>query len=271
MKFKVAVIQMESKRFAPAENLAKAGKYVKKVSRKADVVIFPEDFITGPLGGIGSRRLKFVDFNGEYLEHFCRLAREHSIDIVPGSWIEGKGKNLYNTSYYIDHKGTVKAKYRKNNLWLSERSYISSGKEALVFKTRFGKAGLAICWDLAFPEHFRKLARKGAEIVYCPSLWYLTAKGKIIWNYAEEKHVNALCTARAFENNLVLIYCGAAGKTKKTEQALGRSQIAMPIKGAVKRLDHNKEEMFVQEIDTLILKKAEMGYRIRKGLKERVK
>jgi len=272
MRFNVAVAQMESAWLKPAENLAKAEKFIEKaVSGKADVIIFPEEFITGALGGIGRRRNKFIDFKGEYLEHFRALAKQYKIDIVPGSWYEGEKGKLYNTAYYIDRRGKVKGKYRKNHLWLSERPYGSFGKEAPVFRTRFGKAGLAICWDLAFPEHFRRLARNGAEIVFCPSLWFLTVKGKVFENYAEEKHVNALCSARAFENNLVLVYCNACGRAKKKEQALGRSQVAMPLRGAVKRLGHNREQLFVQEVDTRILKKADKGYCIRKDLRERVK
>lgn len=268
MDFRVAVVQMESAWLRPAENLAKAEKFIEKaVSGKADVVIFPEEFITGALGDIGKKRKKFIDFEGKYLEHFRALAKKYKIDIVPGSWCEGVKGKIFNTAYYIDRNGKVKGKYRKNHLWISERSYGSFGKKAPVFKTRFGKAGLAICWDLAFPEHFRKLAREGAEIVFCPSLWYLTVKGKVFENYAEEKHVNALCTARAFENNLVLVYCNAAGRTEKKELTLGRSQVTMPLRGAVKRLGHNREAMFVQEIDTAILRKAEKEYWIRKDLK----
>jgi len=271
MDFRVAVVQMESTWLKPAENLEKAEKFIElAVSRKANVVIFPEEFITGALSGIGRRREKFIDFEGKYLEHFRALAKQYKIDIVPGSWLERKKGKIYNTAYYIDWNGKVKGRYCKNHLWISERSYCSFGEKAPVFKTRFGKVGLAICWDLAFPEHFRELAMKGTKIVFCSSLWYLTVKGKVFENYAEEKHVNAMCISRAFENNLVLVYCNAGGKSEKRDQALGRSQVTMPLRGAVKRLDHNREEMFIQKIDTGILKKAEKEYWIRKDLRERL-
>jgi len=271
MRFNVAVVQMESVWLKPAENLVKAEKFIEKaVSGKAGVVVFPEEFISGALSGIGKKRKKFFDFEGKYLEHFRELAKKYKIDVIPGSWCEEVNGKVYNTAYYIDWNGKVKGRYCKNHLWISERSYGSFGKEAPVFRTRLGKVSLAICWDLAFPEHFRKLARKGAEIVFCPSLWSLTVKGKVFEDYAEEKHVNALCVARAFENNLVLVYCNAGGKVEKKDQALGRSQVAMPLRGAVKRLEHNKEEMFIQKIDKSILKKAEKEYWIRKDLRERL-
>ena len=58
------------------------------------------------------------------------------------------------------------------NLWIPERSYLTAGNTTSVFQTRFGKVGLSICWDLAFPEFFRALVRRrGARLVFCPSYW----------------------------------------------------------------------------------------------------
>ena len=267
MRFSVAVAQMESAWLKPVENLAKAEKFIgKAVSRKAGVVIFPEEFITGALGELGKKRKKFIDFDGKYLEHFRALAKQYKIDIVPGSWYEGEKGKLFNTAYYIDRKGKVKGKYRKNNLWLSEKSYGTPGKTAPVFKTRFGKAGLAICWDLAFPLHYQRMAKKGAKIIFQPSLWGSTYNGKPVKYNPEERHVDAMCVSRAFENNIILAYCNATGKVKKIGKALGHSQVTVPLKGALKKLG-TEEKMFVQEIDLSILKEAELAYRNRKDLK----
>jgi len=259
---------MESEWLKPEKNLEKAEKFISKASEKADVIIFPEEFITGALGGIGDKRLKFIDFNRDFLEIFKSVAKDYKIDIVPGSWYEGEKGKLYNTTYYIDHKGKIKGKYHKNNLWLSEISYGTAGTNAPVFKTRFGKTGLAICWDLAFPLHYQKMAKKGAQIVFQPSLWGSSYKGKPIKYSPEERHVDAMCISRAFENNLILVYCNATGKVKKVDKALGHSQITIPLKGALKKLG-TEEKMFIQEIDFSILKEAEKGYRIRKDLEKK--
>ena len=267
-KFKVAVAQMESEWLKPEKNLEKAEKFISRASGKADVIIFPEEFITGALGGIGDKRLKFIDFNKDFLEIFRSMAKDFKIDIVPGSWYEGEKDKLYNTAYYIDYKGKVKGKYHKNNLWLSERSYGTPGKTAPVFKTKFGKAGLAICWDLAFPLHYQKMARKGAEIIFQPSLWGSTYKGKPVKHKPEERHVDAMCISRAFENNLIIVYCNATGKVKEVDKALGHSQVTVPLKGALKKLGTEKK-MFIQEIDKSILKEANTNYRITKDLRER--
>lgn len=270
MKFMVAVVQFGVKHFDIDYNLRKAETFVKKAASKhANVIVFPEDFLTGPVRG----RKEFVDFKSNYVKHFRELAKKYTIDIVAGTWIVGTRRGWYNTCHYIDSNGKARGMYRKINLWLTERWYLAYGNKVCVFNTKYGKVGLAICWDLAFPEIFRKLAKMGVKIVYCPSLWYLTEKGKVYEDYAENRHVDALCTARAFEDDIILVYCGAVGRIQNgryTELALGRSQITAPLIGPLKKLEHNKEEMFIQEIDTEILERAERAYKIRKDLKNRV-
>jgi len=185
-------------------------------------------------------------------------------------------KNLYNTTYYIDRLGKVKGTYRKVNLWHDERAFVAPGSEVSVFNTRFGKIGLSICWDLALPTLYRAMARKGAKIVFCPSFWgnqknpAFSAKEN---READERFVKACVAARAFENNAVMVFCNAAGvsKEKNYEVTLtGHSQIAVPIKGTLKRCEHNKETMVIQEVDLSILTEAEKHYKVRKDLKTKV-
>ncbi|MGZ3608852.1 MAG: hypothetical protein ACXVBU_02175, partial [Ktedonobacteraceae bacterium] len=86
---------------------------------------------------------------------------------------------------------------------------------------------------------------------------------------SEVKLVNALCMSRAFENEIVLVYANAAGNgtvDEHLETLIGCSQVTVPFKGVLKSLNHNKEEMFYQEIDTAILADAEASYEIRKDL-----
>jgi predicted amidohydrolase len=154
MQITIAVVQFEIAQFAPASNLAKAERFIEEaVEQRAQLIVFPEDFVMGPLNG----RADLADFDGHYVKHFQALAQRYEIDIVPGTIIEGDETGLYNTAYYIDCTGAILGRYRKVNLWLSERSYIDPGHQAVVCETRFGKVGLAICWDLAFPELFRAM------------------------------------------------------------------------------------------------------------------
>jgi len=272
MKFKVAVVQFEIKQFSMNENLIKAERYIISAAKSnAKIIVFPEDFITGPIIG----QLEYVDYNKTYVSHFQKLAKKYKIDIVSGSVIEEENSARYNVTYYIDSTGKIKSRYKKVNLWLPERRFLTAGNEVNVFNTKFGKIGLIICWDLIFSEIFRRLAKKGVNIVICPSYWCRgdAGKGVVIDVNSEIKSVDSLCVARAFENEIILIYCNAAGQLnygKIKDTLIGHSQITIPFKGAIKKLNHNKEEMFIQEIDTSILKKAENAYKLRKDLKTRV-
>lgn len=269
MKLNIAVVQFAIEQFVPEHNLRKAEHFIQAAATRAHIIVFPEDFITGPING----EKRFADYQGRYIAHFQKLAATYSIDIVPGSFIEGDDADLYNTTYYIDKTGTIRGKYRKVNLWIPERDHITPGNQVPVFQTAHGKVGLMICWDLIFPEVFRSMVRQGVEIVICPSYWCFEDASVGLQHDAQSeiKLVNALCVARAFENEVVLVYANAAGagKTKQEEEEhlIGQSQITVPFKGALTVLNHTQEEMFIQEVDLDILHDAEAAYQIRKDLK----
>lgn len=268
MQVKVAVVQFEINQLAPHENLQKAEQFIQQAtSAAADLIVFPEDFLVGPLNG----RADLADFDQQYVKHFQQLASQYHIDIVPGSIIEGDENGLYNTAYYIDRSGDILGRYRKVNLWLPERSYITPGNDITVFDTRFGKVGLIICWDLMFPEIFRAMVKEGIEIVICPSYWCLedAGNGQKFNPHAEVMLVNALCIARAFEHEIVLVYANAAGKIDLDGNKctlIGQSQVTVPFKGPLDIIMHNDEAMFIQEVDTAILAIAEESYEIRSDL-----
>jgi predicted amidohydrolase len=145
-----------------------------------------------------------------------------------------------------------------------------------VARTRFGRIGLAICWDLAFPEHFRQLVRQGAELAVCPAFWRYGDAGDGLKHdrMAEVHFVNACTTARAFENEMIVCFVNGSGETDPAGHAdklMGRSQISMPFRGSAARLDHDRSALLVHTVDTSILKTAEASYRIREDLKRRVR
>ncbi|HYX51706.1 MAG TPA: carbon-nitrogen hydrolase family protein [Ktedonobacteraceae bacterium] len=269
MLLRIAVVQFLIDPFNPQQNLARAEQFIAKASTENDLIVFPEDFILGPLAG----KSEYADYDGQYVAFFQKLASKYHIDIVPGSIIEGDSRGLFNTTYYIDRYGEIQGRYRKVNLWLPERSYITPGSNISVFDTRFGRVGLIICWDLMFPEVFRSMVKEKVEITICPSYWCYEDAGKGMLHDpdSEVKLVNALCITRAFENEIVLIYANAAGRgisDGNIETLIGQSQITVPFKGVLKSLKHNDEEMFSQEVDTAILSDAEEAYEIRKDLQK---
>ncbi|HLI07206.1 MAG TPA: carbon-nitrogen hydrolase family protein [Ktedonobacteraceae bacterium] len=271
MQVNIAVVQFAIEQLSPRENLKRAERFIQEAAGQAQIIVFPEDFVTGPLSG----RAEYADYEGSYLRHFRRLAARYTIDIVPGSFIEGEATGLFNTTYYIDHAGDIRGRYRKVNLWLPERGYITPGSELAAFDTDYGRVGLIICWDLMFPETFRTLLKQGVEMVICPSYWCFedAGEGRRHDPNAEVKLVNALCVTRAFENEIVLVYANAAGSSSYEgveEHLIGRSQVTVPFKGALTLLDHNREAMFIQQVDTAILAEAEKSYEIRQDLQDRI-
>ncbi|ORJ58292.1 carbon-nitrogen family hydrolase [Geothermobacter hydrogeniphilus] len=139
------------------------------------------------------------------LDELCRISEESGMVIV-GSLPEKERENVFNTAYVID-RGRVAGRYRKLHLFsfMGEDRFLSSGKESLVVTTRVGRLGVAICYDLRFPELFRKLTLEGAEIICLPAEW----------PKPRQDHWRTLLRARAIENQLFIAAtncCGVQGK-----------------------------------------------------------
>lgn len=266
MKFSIAVVQFKITHQQPQKNLSRIESFIKDaVEQQADVIVFPEDCVTGSI--FGDRRK--LDSTGMYRAAFQNLAKKYHIDIVAGSFMEQTPGSAFNTSYYIDARGTVLGTYHKSNLYLSERKFLTAGDGIAVFDTKYGRAGLVICWDILFPELFHRMMRAGVHIIYCPSYWYqeIAGAGLLREPQSEEKLIDAISAARATENNIIFVYANAAGVMKNPDGSvdtlIGHSQIAQPFTGAIQKLNHNKEEIFVQTIDTSILEQAELVYQTR--------
>ncbi|MBM4032034.1 MAG: carbon-nitrogen hydrolase family protein [Planctomycetes bacterium] len=268
MRFTIALVQFGFEAQAPAANLAKAERFAAQATAAgAQLVVFPEYFLTGPM----SDRKDLADGEGRYRAAFQAMARRHGVDLVPGSFAEVEGGRFFNTTYYVASSGEVLARYRKVNLWIGEKPWVTPGDGAAVCDTRFGRVGLAICWDLAFSELFRDMLRQGAEVVVCPSCWCFedAGPGQLHNPRAEELFVDSLCVARAFENEMAVAFCnvaGAFGKPSGPHHSMGHTQVALPFKGAIALLGHSDEAMLLAEIDTAILAEAEAAYEIRKDL-----
>ncbi len=245
MNLEIALIQFAVRPANPLHNLARMESFVQQSAAKgAELVVFPEDAVTGPLSG----QRDFVQYAPQYLAAFQTLAVKHQVDLVPGSWSVSDGAAVYNTAYYINSNGSVGGEYRKINLWDSERALVSPGTTVSVFRTGHGVVGLAICWDLSFPEHFQQAKALGAELIVVPAYWSFAtqaARGPAHQDQGIEL-IDSLCTARAFENDVVIAYCNAAGTLHAEGVAAvlsGRSQCVHPTAGVQCRAPGNEEQL----------------------------
>jgi len=273
-KITVAAIQMHIEPNNIEVNLKKAEQLLKSLFEKShcDLVVFPEDCITGPI----PHRLDLVqDESSTAVRIFQALAIKYNTHIVCGSFIQNINDKYFNTSLLVNNKGKIILKYQKNNLWIPERRYLTPGKDMQVVKTSIGTIGIVICWDLVNPEITRKLTRLGVDIICCPSYWTKDDGGKLAktYKFSEINLVNTLCPARAMENEVLFIYANGAGQARaslKTKmwksQQIGQSQICSPVLGTVAKINDNTEGYVMYEYNKQIARDAESVYRIKKDL-----
>jgi predicted amidohydrolase len=198
-------------------------------------------------------------------------------------------------TYWISPAGSLIGRYQKKNLWHPERPHLTAGTVSTphtAFDTpltwdddgRPIRAGLLICWDLAFPEAFRALVADGADLIVIPSFWLVRdeddpgdadlARRREVNPECEQLFLRSVLVARAFENTAAVVYCNVA--------AGGLSQVAMPVVGAVGGggghgggeqgaeggvvMGVGEEGVRVMQVDFGLLGLAEDGYKIRKDM-----
>ncbi|KAG7286026.1 hypothetical protein NEMBOFW57_008324 [Staphylotrichum longicolle] len=242
--YKIAIIQLQPKDVAIADNYARAESFIRKAAAEgAHLAILPEYHLTSL-----HPRLRRV---ATYLPRYQALARELSINIVPGTITEvhsapkrddsegdSQDREIRNMAYWLSPEGAILASYQKANLWHSERPHLTAGVSHAphrAFDTPLAwpdgrpiRAGMLICWDLAFPEAFRALLRDGAELVVIPSFWLLDGSDldedrKGMNKECEGLFIDSVMVARAFENECVVVLCNKGGL----------SQAVVPVYGPV--------------------------------------
>lgn len=101
---------------------------------------------------------------------YCQLAKENNVWLIPGSLYEQTSEGIYNTASVINNQGEVIARHRKIYPFYPYESGVKEGNEFVVFDVPQGRIGVAICYDLWFPEVARTLACQGAEVLIYPTL-----------------------------------------------------------------------------------------------------
>jgi predicted amidohydrolase len=139
--------------------------YVANVFRWVDMVIFPELAPFGP----GLHHAQAMP--GPVEERFCEEARRHHVWLIPGSMVERRDGQLYNTSSVIAPDGTVVARYSKMFPFLPYESGVTAGRQFVTFDVpSVGRFGVSICYDMWIPETTRQLVAMGAEVILHPTM-----------------------------------------------------------------------------------------------------
>lgn len=215
-EFLASVIQVDIINGAIQENFKKIAAQIESLKEgPVSLTVLPEMF---SCGFDNELLLKHASESDVILGKLCGMAAEYNMAIA-GSLPEAIGDDVYNTMYFIDRDGDIKGSYRKMHLFrpTSEHLFFKASDEVTVLETSFGKIGLAICYDLRFPELFRMLMEKGADIILICAQW---PEPRI-------SHWRTLVQARAIENQLYMICSNRTG-SDGTLNFTGNSMIVDP-------------------------------------------
>ncbi|MDH4207344.1 MAG: carbon-nitrogen family hydrolase [Anaerolineae bacterium] len=203
MELKISLGQMDVALGQPEQNLDKATVMAAEARRRgSELVVFPELWSSGYDLANSSRYATSVD-EGMFVR-MIDLASEHSVHVM-GSLLEDSGQGYRNTAVVASPSGLLLGKYSKVHLFrpLEEHVYLVAGEEAPVFDLPWGRSALAICYDLRFPELFRKYALAGTQVVFLVAEWPLPRLA----------HWETLLQARAIENQCFVVACNRVGQS----------------------------------------------------------
>ena len=227
---KVSLIQMNSQDDKPA-NLKTAREMIEKVVEEdqPDLVVLPEYYAFLDASPEAMRDSAETFPNGESYRLMSGLAEKHGITLHAGSVVERDGDDYYNATLVFGPDGRQLARYRKMHLFdvdapggvsYRESNMVSRGADVVTYDIGDIKVGCSICYDIRFPELFRKLADAGADVIVLPAAFTLMT-GKDHWEL--------LARARACETQTWFLATGQTGTHAQGKNACyGHSMVINP-------------------------------------------
>lgn len=208
--------------------------------RGAELIVLPENFAL--LSSDEQEKFKHAeridtdgtgDAGGRILDRMRELAARLKVHLVLGGMPERAANEgqVHNTSVYLRPDGSIGAVYRKIHLFdvdfaaasttLRESATVAPGAldQAVVADTPWGGLGLSVCYDVRFPELYRRLVSAGARMLTVPAAFTL---------HTGKDHWHVLLRARAIENQCFVIAAAQSGRHSPTRQTYGHSVIVDP-------------------------------------------
>ena len=255
-KYMAACIQLSSS-YNIEENLNTCEELIREAAQHfhAKLICLPENFAF--LGRQSEKVQRVEEINNLWKSRLLPLAKELDVSIIAGGHPErtNESEKVYNVSSFISREGKITHQYNKMHLFdvdipegvkFQESKTVASGKDYVIVEDKvLGNVGLSICYDLRFPELYRKLTAKGANLLVVTAAFAL---------FTGKDHWLVLLRARAIENQCYLLAANQWGVHSSSYQSYGNSCIVNPW-GKVIACCHDRVGLIAAEINPLDLKK----------------
>ena len=248
MKITAAAIQMTSTQDRDRNletAIALAGR---AADRGASLIALPENWLY--MRGTGEPPIAGVSLDGPELNALRDVACARGVHLLAGTVPEAipGSEKVYNTSVLFGPDGGKLAVYRKIHLFDSnlsngethrESDSVAGGEQIVTADTPFGRLGLSVCYDLRFPELYRRMAIQGAVLFFVPAAFTL---------HTGRDHWTCLLRARAIENLSFVLAPAQWGRNAATRTTYGRSVIIDPW-GVILAQAPDAESVVLAELD----------------------
>jgi predicted amidohydrolase len=244
--FKIALCQMmveENKKV----NVNKAVQMIAESAKNgAQIVVLPEMFNCPYDNSL------FEEYSenekGQTNIEISKAARLNNVYVFAGSIPEIENGKIYNTSFAFNRQGEIIGKHRKMHLFdidvfgkinFKESDTLTAGSSVTVVETEYCKVGLAVCYDMRFPELLRLMTLKGASLIIIPAAFNMTT-GPAHWE--------PLIRVRALDNQVYMAVASPARDESASYTAYGHSMLVEPWGSIVKEGDE-KEGIIYGDVD----------------------
>ena len=237
---KIAVAQISCSLGDLEANLLKVREFSRCAKEAgAELVVFPEMTDTGYSMPVIQTRANH--WNGGFVSKLQETARKLSIAIVSGV-SERDGSTIYNSQVLVDSQGNIAAKYRKTHLYavapVEEQTCFAPGDCFENFELGGLHFGFSICYDLRFPEMYRKLVTEQNVTAFIISS---------AWPFPRVEHFRTLAMARAIENQSYVVASNRVGKDDDL-WFCGSSTIIDPRGVAIAAASADREELIQADL-----------------------
>lgn len=225
----LTALQMSS-RPDPQDNLAIVAKLLEQLpAARPQLVVLPEAFSCFGAGDRAQLAMAETYKDGEVQKQLAALAKKHEVYLVGGTLPIDAGERFSAASILFGPDGAILNRYDKIHLFdvdvadntkeYRESKWTQPGSKVVTTETDFGVVGMAVCYDLRFPELFSALRQAGSQIIVLPSA-FTQVTGKAHWH--------ALVRARAIEQQVFIVAPGQVGEHANGRETFGHSIIVSP-------------------------------------------